>query len=288
MSAAEFPWRTLRYFIRLDERDIYAVVQGNGPLPNFDQGVQPSGWPRRSHDLHLVSFPAGTEPRVTWEKKTAVASGQFRLDDPAMASARLPLEIDRAAWDALPDSLQEQYHAAYLTTSEPRSYVLRAELLPMPVTAPPDLSAWPGVVWQPAAAYVETFGSAWAHLYPGQLTGFRAAELIRKHGEFYDHRVAANTTSVEVNLRVFWSPPKINKPTAKRGRAARLDPGPTQQWYTRTVTVPWRTGFAGATLDEALERLREYEAELTETLTEARTVKACGHCNGRGFVQENP
>jgi len=269
---------SLKYFLRLPEADVYAVRTDG--VVKFDQPHQRNHW----NSVTVVQFPPGAEPKLTWSTQTFVPSGAFRLIDEERASRRFPLELDLDAYERLDDDDRDLYRRDGTREKTPHEVLLTGEPLPMPATERPEVP--PGLTWTAAAAYTECYGGAWDHLYPGTLTGYSPAAVIsRCGGEFYQHEVRNATTQVRVRMRVWWSPPRFRKgePVRSRGRKAASAPD-VQTWATREVMVPWASSFAGESLDEALGKLRAYEAELTAVLDEAAAVRMCSHCEGHGVV----
>jgi hypothetical protein len=123
------------------------------------------------------------------------------------------------------------------------------------------------------------------HLFPGRLTGFRAA-LIERLERIRGIKAYDNSRGFEVFATVTFEPSRkefLGKRLAGGGRSkARGQEVESTTTRREVVTVPYEIG--GPNRAAATARWHELMAKYVAAVEEFATHRACGHCDGSGIA----
>lgn len=263
------------------------------------------------------SFPRGAEPRADGEPMTACATpgwwsaghegaeitivtpGRgvitgYRLDDPATASERYPLELTEAEYDQWrdldDDELVFQLYSAVTVPGEPQAVPVDGPWLRLDGEPQPD----DGRSWIAELPYELRYRTEYRHLFPGYLVGFRdamgsivkALPGVRFVLPAKRYAGSSETVGFDVTIEV-----PFDKPQSEYKPARNLDGSRSRSRKGRTVpvlatrhlvlTVPYRIDAANRALAAAEWDRRE--AEIRAAVAEV-SVAACSACMGHGYV----
>lgn len=268
--------KTLEAHYRMLEEERAPVDQNGTPLV---QGHQRGWWIAAERPL-TVSFE-----RLWYE-----AVGAWKLTKPelhAVDPARWPLEIPDADWDWETWSSDD-----YARDAEKQTETFVIDLADATVIE--SVGVPPGTyngTWVPDLVPSVLNRPEFAPWLPGRLTGFRAhvAETVEKMPHVTDVYCKRRGSSYEpgegpyFKVRQLWEPPRTV--TAHPNGDRRRKKQTTETFVT--VKVPLSDVLLSIRGSSLVDAISNWDAALAETLAsfEEIGVKACGHCDGKGWVQ---
>ena len=217
----------------------------------------------------LTDGPVST---ITQTTTTYEYHDTYTLIDADLKSKALPLHLSLTAYNGLGESLQEHYRRD-VTAGESTRLLDVSNHIALPGDLPTEQ---PPRNWQPSH-WAQIYGPNAAHLVPGSLVGFRAhiKAIGKTYGDCYDHN---GPTTMKFGVRSFWEPPRHANSMQGR-RVVR-----SETWVTNSFELTVLDAVGGNTLADALINWQAQTDEIVATLDSYRTTKACGHCDGRGYV----
>lgn len=264
--------------------------------------VVPSSSGRTRHVRIVADRPLRL---LTRHGRQPTVPGRITLRDPDLASKAAPLEIDRAAYDALPDNddvFPSRYSYQVEQVPDPDSgppfwMHLVADTQPVPLgwSEPPDLPD--GVRWVPSPAFVDLWGPVAApHLLPGALWGVQrlVVDRVAAHPWVRPWGFIGSTHDLldrdGKTVHFYYDRRLEGEPTKPVERKAGRRRWTVQEVLRQThdLQLPAPPDYlGGTTAADALSRLDDWVADQVDRLLPVEG-HVCGHCGGRGVVGGGP
>ncbi|GHE32077.1 hypothetical protein GCM10017673_38580 [Streptosporangium violaceochromogenes] len=233
------------------------------------------GWWGSTHQVREITVHVPQWPRVAG----------YTLDDPAAKSERFPTSLtaekyrELAAtsdiWAAMYSAVRDSVPDAVLTLTGP--WTVLEDAAPPPADAPRP--------WHATLPTLLTQRPEYAHLFPGELRGFRKHMVTLIEALPYVKYVF-NEEQIKVTLEVPLELPQDEwvTPFSFDGRR-KPKPVRRQITVTRRLTLPIGDRIGGLTRADAEHAWDEQAAHWAGVVT-AASAKACSHCRGTGHVAD--
>ncbi|MFE9099796.1 hypothetical protein [Actinomadura geliboluensis] len=263
--------------------DIPTVFGGAQIVPDADgqpmTALQQHGWWATDHEAAVITIRRPVPPKTIG----------YRLDDPAAASVKYPLDLSVEEWQHRAADDEDRLWDLYHTVSEPQPdeiVTVDGPWLPLDGTPPPPDDDRHWVANLPHALRTR---DEYRHLFPGYMPGFR--DHIKRLAERHRYRQHVFTShqgrqGLTVILQVpFDQPVTEYRPARNRdGSVSKSRNGSTVTVYARRELLldpPDRV--PGENRADAAARWDELTA-VYQDLLDSASVAACSHCRGHGYV----